>query len=279
VAGKNGFSRREKEKIERGYLPRRQHHHHLTAFHLRVLLDLGEDIDVLLDAVEQFHAQMLMRHFAAAEAQGHLHLVAFVEEALHRLHLRFVIVIVDGRAHLDFFELDDLLLLARFGGLLLLLVFVFAEIHQLDDGRLRLGRNLDQVEAFFLGDGAAFVDADLAVFVPVVPDQEDGAGKNLFIDAGAILRRRRGGLLETLRGGYDSLLLERRAAAPRGICRAPRNEFRSGVAAELLEGWRAALVATARETAPPEAGRAGPENKRAGAIGKRAIREISIYSN
>ena len=118
-----------------------------------------------------------------------LDLVAFVEEALHRPHLHVVIVIVDGRAHLDLLDLDDLLLLAGFGGFFLLFVFVFAIVHQLDHGGLGIGRNLDQVEAFFFRQGAAFVDADFAVFVPVIADQKDGAGRDFFVDARAILGR------------------------------------------------------------------------------------------
>jgi hypothetical protein len=45
-------------------------------------------------------------------------------------------VIVDAGAHLDLFDLDDLLMLAGLGGLLLLLIFVFAEIEDLADRRL-----------------------------------------------------------------------------------------------------------------------------------------------
>ena len=40
-------------------LSRCENHHHLAAFHLGVLLHLGEGLGVLLDAGEQGHAQML----------------------------------------------------------------------------------------------------------------------------------------------------------------------------------------------------------------------------
>ncbi len=131
-----------------------------------------------------------------------LDLVAFVEEALHRPHLHVVIVIVDGRAHLDLLDLDDLLLLAGFVGLLLLLVFVFAVVEQFADRRLVVGGDLDQIEAFLFRDGAGFVGADLAIFVPVVADQKHGAGGDLFIDARAILGGRGRILLKTS-GDYD----------------------------------------------------------------------------
>src|SRR5581483_88149 len=188
-------------------LPGRENHHHLPSFHLRILLQLGEGFRVLLHAGEQVHAQMLVRHFAAAEAQRDLDLVAVVEEALHRPHLHVVIVIVDGRAHLDLLDLDDLLLLAGLVGLFLLFVFVFAVIHQLADGRLVLGRDFDHVEAFFLAQGQSLFQADFAIFVPVDADQEDGAGGDFVVDARSAFGRGRGVLLKTS-GDYDSLLLQ-----------------------------------------------------------------------
>ena len=81
-----------------------------------------------------------MSHLAAAEAQGDLDLVAFLEEAPDRLHLHVVVVIVDHRAHLDLLDLDDLLLLAGLGGLLLFLIFEFAVVEDLADRRLGIGR-------------------------------------------------------------------------------------------------------------------------------------------
>jgi hypothetical protein len=115
-------------------------------------------------------------------------------------------VIVDGWAHLDLLDLDDLLLLARLGGLLLLFVFVFPVVHQLDDGRLGLGRDFDEVEAFLLRDGAGVLGADFSVFVPVVSDQEDGAGKDFFVDARPVLGGRRRVTGNKTSGNYDSLL-------------------------------------------------------------------------
>ena len=62
---------------------RGQHHHDLTAFETRLLLDLGQLGGVALDAVEQFVAEVLVRHFAAAEAQSDFDLVALFEKPLH----------------------------------------------------------------------------------------------------------------------------------------------------------------------------------------------------
>src|SRR5471032_3214110 len=175
---------------------------------------------------------MLVCHFAASEAQSDLDLVTLVEEALHRPHLHVVIVIVDGGAHLDLLDLDDFLLLAGFVGFLLLFVFELAVIHQLADGRLVVGRDLDHVEAFFVAQSQRLVQADLAILMAVVSDQENGFGGDFVIDARAILGRRGGITLKTSRN-YDSPLLLRpcplrrqKAAASRGIWPASRTRFR-----------------------------------------------------
>src|SRR5262249_51571218 len=97
---------------QRGRSARSQHHHHLAAFEARLLLDLGELGGIVAHPVEQLVAQLLVGHLAAAEAQRHLDLVAFLEEALHRAHLHVVIVVVDHRPELDLLDLDHLLLLA-----------------------------------------------------------------------------------------------------------------------------------------------------------------------
>ena len=86
-----------------------------------------------------------MRHFATAEAKRDFNLVTFFEEAAHRAHLHLVVVDVDARPQLYLLDLDGLLLLARFGGFLLLLVFVFAVVEDLRDGRARIRGNLNKV--------------------------------------------------------------------------------------------------------------------------------------
>src|SRR5215204_4645914 len=122
-------------KMRMELLSRRQHHHHLAALKARLLLDLGDLGGVVLDTVEQLVAQLLVRHFPAAEAQRHLDLVAFLEEALHRAHLHVVIVIVDHRPEFYLLDLDHFLFLAGFSRLLLRLVFVFAVVEKFGNGR------------------------------------------------------------------------------------------------------------------------------------------------
>src|SRR3546814_15384141 len=85
-----------------------------------------------------------MRHLAAAEAHGHLDLVAFLDEAAGVPHLDVVIVVVDVRTELDLLDIDDLLLLARLVLLLLDLVFVFSVVQNFANRRLGIWRRSEE---------------------------------------------------------------------------------------------------------------------------------------
>src|SRR5690606_15609614 len=139
--------RAAKAQQGRNALFRRQHHHHLAAFELRLGLDLGDLADLLAHALEKLHAELQVRHLASAEAQRQLDLVALVEEAAHRLHLGLIIVVVDVGTHLDLLDLDGLLALASLGGLLLALIFHLAEVGDLAHRRLGVGHDLDKIHA------------------------------------------------------------------------------------------------------------------------------------
>ena len=106
----------------------------------------------LADAFQHLDADLLVRHLAAAEAQGHLDLVALLDERLHGAHLHLIVVLIDVRADLDLLDLDDFLLLLGLVLLLLLFVFELAEVEDLDHRRLGVGADLQQIEAD--GEGA-----------------------------------------------------------------------------------------------------------------------------
>jgi hypothetical protein len=96
---------------------------------------------------EQVHANLLVRKFAAAEPQRDLHLVAFADELVDRPHLHVIVMIVDVRTHLDLLDLLRLLALAGEVGLFLRLVPELADVEELADRRIGVGRDLDQIEA------------------------------------------------------------------------------------------------------------------------------------
>lgn len=113
-------------------------------------------------------------------------------------------MIIDHRAELDLLDLDDLLLLARFGGLLLLLVFVLAKIEDLGDGRLGIGRDFAEIEAGFFRQTQGFADRDYTAVLTGGIDQTDLGDVDLEIDPRTIGFRCRRGIERGT--GYDALL-------------------------------------------------------------------------
>jgi len=122
-------------------------------------------------------------HLTTAEADGHLELVALVQESGGRLDLRLDIVIVDLRRHPDLFPDDGLLLLLRVLRLLLFLVAVFPEIEDLRDRGLRVRRDLDEIPPFALGQGERTRGRDDAQLRTVGADEADGGDADLVVDA------------------------------------------------------------------------------------------------
>src|SRR5688572_20955730 len=121
----------------RRLLLRRQHHHHLPPFEARELLDQADRVEILAHALEQPLAELLVRHLAAAEAQRHLRLVAFLQELDQLAELDLVVALVGAGAELDLLDLDLLLLELGLVRLLLLAVAELAVVHQLADRRVR----------------------------------------------------------------------------------------------------------------------------------------------
>jgi len=135
---------------------------------------------------QHVHAEILVRQLAAAEAHGHLDLVALLDELDHRAHLDVVVVLVDAGAQLDLLDLDDLLLLARLVLLLLLLVLELAVVEDLADRGRGGGGNLDQVEAGFGGLFQGFAKRDHPGHLAALVDEADAHGGDLFVDARAV---------------------------------------------------------------------------------------------
>jgi hypothetical protein len=94
---------------------------------------------------------------------------------------------VDVRAHLDFLDLDDLLLLPGLGGLLLALVLEAAEIEDLADRRDRIRRNLDEIETGLCGDLERPLDRYGSVIVALVVDQLNFIDADFLIDPRPVL--------------------------------------------------------------------------------------------
>src|SRR5581483_2120537 len=101
--------------------------------------------DVFYQPLQYLASQTLPCHLSTAEKNRGLDLISLVEEAEHVVLLRVVIVVVYINTKLDLFYGDGLLVLLRLALFLLLLIKIFAVIHDAANGRLSGGRNLDQV--------------------------------------------------------------------------------------------------------------------------------------
>ncbi len=159
------------------------HHNHLTALHLGHVFNLAHFLDVLGHAFQQFPAQVLVRHFAAAEAQGNFDLVALFQKLEDVLHLDVIVMGVGVGPEFDLFHLDDFLLLSGFAFALLLFVLVFAKVHDLADRRVRVRRDLDQIEAGISGELHGFGGMNHPDIFTFGANQANFGGTDSVIDA------------------------------------------------------------------------------------------------
>jgi hypothetical protein len=92
-------------------------------------------------------------------------------------------VVVDVRAHLDLLDLDDLLVLAGFGRLFLGGVFQLAQIEDLGDRRIGIGRNLNEVQPGLFGELDGFAGGNFAAVVAVGIDKLDAGDLDVPVSA------------------------------------------------------------------------------------------------
>lgn len=99
---------------------------------------------------------------------------------------------VDVRAHLDFFDFDDLLLLARLGSLLLVGIFQLAQIEDLAHRRFDIGGNFDEIEAGFFRHFQSLVGGHDADILSISPDQLNFGNADFTVRARSVLHGRIG---------------------------------------------------------------------------------------
>ncbi len=191
--GENGiFTCRNRFSNENLFWKWPDHHDHLAAFHFGHAFDLADLFGVFRHPFQQFAAQILVRHFAATKAQGYLDLVAIAQKLDHVAHFDVIIMYIGIGAEFDFLNLDDLLLFARLALTFLLFIFELAEIHDLTNGRIGIGRDLDQVKPGLVGQFHAARRADNANIVSICSNKPNFGGRDASIDAWPRIALRRG---------------------------------------------------------------------------------------
>ena len=188
---KRGFKRKRGGKSSRVFrlqtplLTRRHHHGHLAAFELWLKLDLHLFVKLLFHPIQHFHAEMLVGHFTAAEAERDLDLVALLKELRDLFGFNLIIVRVDVRAELDLFQFLGLLLLLSSRFFLLRFVTHLAIVDDLTDRDLLVWRDFNEVHTGFAGSVQGSFYGHFTLFFAFFIDQKDACGTNIAIGARA----------------------------------------------------------------------------------------------
>ncbi len=166
---------------------RRELHVDVSACQLGLHVHMGHREEILFDLLHQLKAHFLMRHLASTELELNADLVTIEKEVFGMSDLDEVIVGVDAHAELHLLQLAGLVLLEGFLLVLLLNVFVFAVIDNLADGRVDVGRDLDEVQALFFGQADGLRSGQhTELFATGSVNHAHSWGADAFIDASLI---------------------------------------------------------------------------------------------
>jgi hypothetical protein len=133
-----------------------------------------------------------MGNLTTAKRNRQLNTIAFLNKALDVLYFEVHIMGIGARANLHF--LDGAGGRALFGvvGLLLLRVTILVEVGYAADRRVRVGRDLDQVESLRFGRADRLAQAEDAYLGAVYVDDADFRRADLLIDLDRRFSRWRG---------------------------------------------------------------------------------------
>ena len=166
---------------------RRKHHVHLLAVELGHHLHLGHLLEVGGKAQQEDFTLLLEDDRATAEEDIGLDLRALLEEVHGVLELEVVVVVVGLGTETDLLDGHLRLVGLQLFGLLLLLVEELLVVGNAADGRIRLGRDLDEVQFHLVRKAQSVADRhDLRLF-HVVSDDAYFGSRDLFVDAVRIL--------------------------------------------------------------------------------------------
>ncbi len=160
----------------------RYDHRHAATEHYRSSLDLALFGQGFGHLIHDLTAAIDMHHLAPAKEHGKLHFMSFVQKLSGSIDLDISIMIVNFRTQANLFERDNMLLFLAEFCFSLLLVQVFAIVHNPADRRLGIRRNLDKIQTQIMSFKLGILDIDQPHLVVVFIDQPDRAGSNPLID-------------------------------------------------------------------------------------------------
>ena len=159
-----------------------QEHVHVAALQLGLLFDGSKLAALFREALEQLQTDGRMGDFAAAEADGHLDLVAALEESARMPNLDVQVVDIDAGGQADLLDLHHALVFARLFLALGLLKAELAVVHDAADRRLGLRRDLDEVHTALNGDLKRLLRGHDAELLAARVDQADFLVADFFVD-------------------------------------------------------------------------------------------------
>jgi len=172
------------------YVPvRRENHDHVSTIEKRLLLDRAELLHVVREPYEEIPAAFRMQRLAPPEHDRDLDLGSLAQKAHDVPLLGLVVMNPDLRSELDLLDLNLELMLPGLLGALLLLVAVLRVIHHPRDGRIRAGRNLDEVEALAERELERLLRGEDPDLLALVVHQADALRTDLLVDSLVTLAR------------------------------------------------------------------------------------------
>ena len=131
----------------------RKHHAHVATFDAGGLFNGSHVFEHVNHLVQNFPANILVRHFSATKQNGHFYFVAVFQKATGLVAFCLQIVVINFRTQPYLFNSYNFLALAGFLFLFALLVPVFTIIHNPADRGLGVGSHLNQVNILAAGQG------------------------------------------------------------------------------------------------------------------------------
>ncbi len=187
LSGKAGEIFETRSRQESSLLDRGKHHGHGASLAHRLAFHLGDVLGVFLNSFKHHESTVLVHDFPSAEKHGYLAAISALKEPANMLELRLVIMIIRLGTKLDFLDLDYGLFLLRLLLAFLLLILELTVVHDLANGRISIGCDLNKVQSFFLGYPQGFAGIQNAQLLTVVVNNPYLRNSDPFVAPNAVI--------------------------------------------------------------------------------------------
>lgn len=163
-------------------MSRRKHHREPSAFHSRLLVNVGQILGLLYDARKEPVTNLFASHLSTTVSYNDLDLVTTLKEFPNMLELEVEVVLVGFRSKPYLLDGYLMLMLPGLFGTFALFVPVLAIVHDPAHRRVGFPGNLDKIEFLFPGDSQPLGNRHNTHLLTVAANDANGLGYNLVID-------------------------------------------------------------------------------------------------